>query len=52
MSRRAGGGIGPRAILLVLAVACFVLVALGVEIGGFNRTATGLALFAASFLFP
>ena len=31
---------------------CFLLVAFGVEIGDFNRTATGFALFAAAFIFP
>lgn len=39
-------------ILLVIAIVCFVLAALGVDLGDFGLTATGLAFFAASFLVP
>ena len=55
MSRRASGAAaGPRVILLLLAVAVFTLTAFGVnlEIGNINIGTLGLALFAASFLFP
>lgn len=52
MSRRAGGGVGPGTLLLILAVASFVLVALDVDVGGADLAAIGLALFAASFIFP
>jgi hypothetical protein len=52
MSRRGGGGVGPGTLLLILAVICFVLVAVGVDIGRLNLPAIGLALFAASFIFP
>ncbi len=52
MARRGGAGVGPRVLLLIAAVACFVLVAFGVNVGEVNLGALGLALFAASFIFP
>jgi hypothetical protein len=52
MSRRAGGGVGPGTLLLILAVICFVMVAAGIDIGKLNLAAIGLALFAGSFIFP
>ncbi len=51
MSRRAGG-VGPGTLLLIGAVICFVLVAVEVNVGSINLPAVGLALFAASFIFP
>ena len=39
-----------RPILLIIAVICFVLAAIGFGIGGVNLTAVGLAVFAAAFL--
>lgn len=54
MSRRAGGGIGPGTLLLILAVACFAIVAFGIDLdlGDVDFGGLGLALFAASFIFP
>ena len=54
MARRAGAGVGPRIILLILAVVCFAIVAFGInlDLGGVNFGGLGLALFAASFIFP
>lgn len=54
MSRRAGGGLGASSILLILAVACFAIVAFGIDIdlGSINFAGLGLTLFAASFLVP
>jgi hypothetical protein len=39
-------------LLLIGAVVCFVLVAIGVNVGEVNLGGLGLALFAASFIFP
>jgi hypothetical protein len=51
MGIRAGGrSWGPRAILLIIAVICFVLGAIGVGVSGINLTALGLAFFAGAFL--
>lgn len=52
MSRRAGGGVGPGTLLLIIAVICFVLLAAGIDVGSLNLAAIGLAAFAASFIFP
>ena len=52
MARRSGGGVGPSTLLLIGAVVCFVLVAFGVSVGEVNLGGLGLALFAASFIFP
>ena len=54
MARRGGTPIGPRVILLVLAVICFAIGAFGInlDLGGVNLAGLGLALFAASFIFP
>ena len=54
MARRGGSAIGPRIILLVLAVVCFAIVAFGISLnlGAVNFAGLGLALFAASFIFP
>lgn len=39
-----------RSILLLVAVICFVLAAIGVGFGGVSLTAVGLAAFAGAFL--
>lgn len=53
MSRRASSGVGPRILLLLIAVLCFVVAAFGTNaIGPVNLTGIGLAAFAASFVFP
>lgn len=41
-----------RTLLLLIAVILFLLAALGLDIGGINEVALGLALFAAAFLVP
>ena len=53
MSRRASG-LGASSILLILAVACFAIVAFGINIdlGSVNFAGLGLMLLAASFLVP
>ena len=42
--------LSPRSILLIIAVICFVLAAIGVGLGGISLTAIGLAAFAGAFL--
>ncbi len=42
--------LGLRAILLILAVVCFVLVALRFDLDALHLLPLGLAFFAASFL--
>lgn len=42
--------LSPRSLLLLIAVICFVLSALGIGLGGISLTAIGLAAFAGSFL--
>jgi hypothetical protein len=39
-----------RSILLIIAVICFVLSAIGIGFGGVSLTAIGLAAFAGAFL--
>ncbi|MDQ3870417.1 MAG: hypothetical protein M3301_02230 [Chloroflexota bacterium] len=41
-----------RNVLLLLAVLCFVLAAVGIAVGGVSLTALGLALFAGAFVAP
>ena len=53
MSIRTGNlSFGPRQILLILAVICFVLAAIGVNLGVIALTPLGLAFLAGSFLVP
>ena len=52
MSRRASSSAGPRILLLLVAVVCFLLSAFGVDIDAVNIVLVGFAAFAASFLFP
>jgi hypothetical protein len=40
----------PRSILLLIAVICFVLAAIGIGLGGVSLMAIGLAAFAGAFL--
>ena len=42
--------LGVRSILLIVAIVCFVLAALGVGLGNFGLVPLGLAFFAAAFL--
>jgi len=42
--------LGLRSILLIVAIVCFVLAAIGVGIGAVDLVPLGLAFFAAAFL--
>jgi hypothetical protein len=42
--------LGLRSILLIVAVVCFVLAAVGVAVGDLSLMPLGLAFFAAAFL--
>ena len=42
--------LGLRSILLIVAVICFVLAAIGVGLGEISLVALGLAFFAGAFL--
>ena len=42
--------LGVRSILLIVAIICFVLAAVGVGLGEIGLTPLGLAFFAAAFL--
>jgi hypothetical protein len=46
------GSLGTRGILLIIAVVCFVLAAIGIDLGRINVTDIGLAFFAGAFLVP
>jgi hypothetical protein len=39
-----------RSLLLLIAVVCFVLSAIGIDLGGVGLTSIGLAAFAGAFL--
>ena len=43
--------VGPRLILLLIAIVCFVIAAVGYQPGRGSLVAAGLAFLAASFLF-
>src|SRR5437763_14105212 len=49
MTLRAGT-LGTRGILLIIAVVCFALAAIGIDLGRINVTDIGLAFFAGAFL--
>jgi methyl coenzyme M reductase beta subunit len=44
------GSLGVRGILLIIAIICFVVAALGIDVGKISVAAVGFAFFAASFL--
>ena len=48
--RRGGWTIGPQRLLLILAIICFALAAIGINIRPLDLVAVGLALGFASFL--
>lgn len=52
IGNRGGGGFnfGPTAILLIIAIVCFVLAAFGVALGEVALVPLGLAFFAAAHL--
>lgn len=43
--------LGVRSILLIVAIICFVLAAVGVSLGAIGLVPLGLAFLAAAFLF-
>jgi hypothetical protein len=43
---------GARGILLIIAIVCFVLGALSIDLGRISLTNLGLAFFAGAFLIP
>ncbi len=45
-------GAGPRTLLLLVAVVCFLLGAFGVNVEAVNIVGIGFAAFAAAFIFP
>jgi len=42
--------IGIRSLLLIVAIICFILAALGIDVGKISVVAVGLAFFAGAFL--
>jgi hypothetical protein len=50
MTVRAGSNIGIRLVLLVIAIICFIVAALGIDVGKVSILAVGLAFFAGAFL--
>lgn len=50
MQQRRLMNVGLRSILLIVAVICFVLSALGVDLANIGLVALGLAFMAAAFL--
>ncbi len=53
MTVRTGNiALGPRAILLIIAIIAFALAAINVDVGTLSLTDVGLAFFAAAFLVP
>ena len=44
--------LGPRTLLILIAVIAFALAAVGLNVRGLSLTALGLAFFAASWLVP
>lgn len=51
MTIRTGQGtLGVRSLLLIVAIICFVLAAIGIDVGQISLVALGLAFFAGAFL--
>ena len=50
MTIRTPNNLGLRSLLLLAAVVCFLLGALGVDVGKISIVPLGLALFAGAFL--
>jgi hypothetical protein len=50
MTGRSGSNIGIRAVLLIIAIICFIVAALGIDVGKVSILAVGLAFFAGAFL--
>jgi hypothetical protein len=47
-----GSNIGVRSLLLIIAIICFIVAALGIDVGRISILAVGLAFFAAAFVVP
>ena len=50
MTGRSGSNIGIRSVLLIIAIICFIVAALGIDVGKVSILAVGLAFFAGAFL--
>lgn len=50
MTIRSGSNIGVRSVLLIIAIICFIVAALGIDVGRISVVAVGLAFFAGAFL--
>jgi hypothetical protein len=50
MTNRSGSSIGIRSVLLIIAIICFIVAALGIDVGKASILAVGLAFFAGAFL--
>jgi hypothetical protein len=50
MTNRSGSNIGIRSVLLIIAIICFIVAALGIDVGKVSILAVGLAFFAGAFL--
>ena len=52
MTNRSGSNIGVRTVFLIIAIICFIVAALGIDVGRISILAVGLAFFAAAFVVP
>ena len=50
MTNRSGSNIGVRTVFLIIAILCFIVAALGIDVGKVSILAVGLAFFAGAFL--
>jgi hypothetical protein len=50
MTGRSGSNIGIRSVLLIIAIICFIVAALGIDVGKVSILAVGFAFFAGAFL--
>jgi hypothetical protein len=50
MTGRSGSNIGVRTVLLIIAIICFIVAALGIDVGKVSILSVGLAFFAGAFL--
>jgi hypothetical protein len=50
MTNRSRSNIGIRSVLLIIAIICFIVAALGIDVGKVSILAVGLAFFAGAFL--
>jgi hypothetical protein len=50
MTNRSGSNIGVRTVFLIIAIICFIVAALGIDVGKVSILSVGLAFFAGAFL--